>query len=82
MRLDDRAANGQSHSHAVGFSGEKSFEDTVHVMRINAGSAIFHKDQYFARGKDLRLYRQQAWTLHNGTHGIERIVKDVKQNLL
>ena len=46
MRIDDGAANRQSHAHAVFFRGEESFEDFVWILEAGATIPHLHQDRF------------------------------------
>ena len=45
MSLDDRSANRQAHSGAIGFRRKERMEDAVRVFWINSGPGIFHHER-------------------------------------
>src|ERR1700726_4139821 len=47
--FDDRTADRQAHTHAVGFGGEKSGEQPIRVLGGKTDAAIRHADTHFLR---------------------------------
>jgi hypothetical protein len=46
VALDDRPANGKTHTHTASFGREHWFEDTIGTGWINSTSRIFNRDTY------------------------------------
>jgi hypothetical protein len=64
MRLDDRSADGEPHTHAVRFRREQGLEDAIGYRRIYARARILDRNEHAARLDAFRRYRQYEAT-HN-----------------
>src|SRR5882724_6828584 len=85
MRLDDRARDGQSHAHAVGFCGVKRLEQPLHLARFETSAHILHAEAglrysitYLAAPADY----ENPLRFLDGLHRIQSIDDEVKENLL
>ena len=63
MGLDDRAADRQSHAHAARLGGEEGPEQTVRVLRVDAGSGVDDLDRHLIGLNRLRSDQQLALPL-------------------
>src|SRR5215470_19902429 len=82
MGLNDRAANRQTHSHAVRFRREECVEDPCNILRRYAGPAVFNRRLYVARFQGSGLDPQESWSIGQVAHGIGSIGKEVQYDLL
>src|SRR6202012_4446793 len=75
--LDDRATDGQAHSHPVRLRGEKTVEQFAHVIGMEPWSAIADSDNHFSVRRQLRAYRQRAWSVYLRGHCLYAIHQEV-----
>ena len=80
MRIDDGAANRQPHAHSVFFRRKESFEDSVWILQ--AGAGIPHLDQDGFRAGLFRTNEEFPGTVHDRVHGLDRVEKQVENQLL
>src|SRR5882757_2296298 len=85
MRLDDRARDGQSHTHAVRLGGVERLEQPLHLSRFESGARILHAQAglrhsiaYLATPVDY----QDTLRFLDWVHCIHSIDNEVEQNLL
>ncbi len=68
VREHDRAADGQSHSHPIGFGGEKGIEDPIRRLGFKARPRIADLDEDlvrpFAPAGDRQLARRDTRLAH------------------
>src|SRR6266403_1331470 len=81
MRLDNRAADWESHTGTVSFRGEERAEDLFGLQRRQSDAGIANRDQQLAILDWLRAYRKftiGAYVLH----GVDAIEHQVHEYLL
>ena len=85
MSLDDRARDGQSHAHPVGFSGVKRLKQPLHLSRFETRARILHAKAglrysiaYLATPADY----QDAFRFLGCVHRIHSIDDQIEENLL
>jgi hypothetical protein len=81
MAIDDRPADRQAHSNAIGFRGVKGLENALAIFRINAGSRVAHchPDAFVVL---LSADPQFSWPHLNRAHRFNRIQDQVHDDLL
>src|SRR5262249_39027988 len=80
--FDDRAADRQSHAHAVGFGGEECVEDAVDILRADPCPRVFDRYGDTIRLVDFRLQPQHPGTIHHRAHRINGIADKIQNDLL
>ena len=82
MGLDDRAADRQSHAHAARLGGEEGPEQTVRVLRVDAGSGVDDLDRHLIGLNRLRSDQQLALPLGDRRHGLNGVDRQIDDDLL
>ena len=72
MRLDNRPADRQPHTHAARFRREHWVEYPLDGARLEALPRVFHRDHHTSRVMDLGPYGQHPLPIRRG-HGIDRV---------
>jgi RNA polymerase sigma factor (sigma-70 family) len=82
MRLDDGAADGQSHAHAAGLGGEESVEHVVQVIRGHADDGVLHGDRDVIAVGLPRSDHQLPRPVDDRGHGLDGVHHEVENHLL
>ena len=72
MRLDDRSADGDPHTHTVRFRREQGLEDAIGCRRIYARARILDRNKHAARFDAFRRYRQYLRAIGRPTNRVSR----------
>src|SRR4051812_8321197 len=80
MGLDDRAADRQTHTHAVWFGGEHGLEDPLDIFLADSSSGVLDRDRDRAVTK-LGAYAQKP-ALCGDCHRLDRVRDQIQQQLL
>jgi len=78
--LDNRAADRESYSRALGFRGEECVKDLTHLVARQPDASVADRDQYRTARIELGLDRKRSWRvcILDGINGVERkIHKDL-----
>ena len=82
MFLDDRFANRQSKTHAVGFRGEEWFEQLFARRRIESRSRIVNRNHDGIALINASPNQQRSGPIPGGGHGLDRVHDQIKYDLL
>lgn len=80
MRIDDRAANYETHTHSILLSGVKGFEGFVKI--VQAGTVVPYLDQNGIRVLAFRPNDKLLWKVGQCVHCLDSILQQIKDHLL
>ena len=81
MRLDDRAADRQSHAHTVRLGGEEGVEQTIQVLGIDADAEVLHRHEHLVSGMLMRADQELARPICL-RHGLNTVHHEIDDDLL
>src|ERR1044071_8709195 len=82
MLLDDRLADRQPHSHAVGLGRYERLEQTVSNLGVETWSGILEQQEYVAGLIETRFNVQCFGPMIGTGHGLDRVHDHIEDDLL
>ena len=82
MGFDNRPADREPHSKAVGFRREEGFEHMLRDRRVQPRAGVLDRDEHAARLGEHRGYRQFPGAVRYPSHRFDAVHNEVQQHLL
>jgi hypothetical protein len=82
VRIDNRSANREPHTHAVGLGGVERVKHTVKTLRTKSRAGILHCDEHGARGLLSSADQQLPRPLGNAAHRLDGVEDQIENYLL
>jgi hypothetical protein len=82
MSLDNRSADRESHTHAVGLCCKERIKDSIDYLRIKAGTGIMYCDKKMVLLNRFGRYFEDSRPVDDRAHCFNAIHDQVKDDLL
>jgi len=85
MRLDNRARDGQAHTHSVGFGGVETAQRAGHFSSFQPDTRVLHAKEDRRRSDRcivFSLNQQNPASLRDRIHGVHSVHHQIEQYLL
>src|SRR5438128_5988225 len=82
MRLDDRAADRQSHTHAAGLGGVEGAEELVNRVRLDTDAGVVYRYHQLIALVWPRSNDQLPQPIADGRHGLDAVHDEIEDHLL
>ena len=82
VRIDDRSADREAHTHSGGLGGEEGIEQPIHMLSLNPNPRVLYRDEYLIGVVAMRPNCDLARPVGDGRHGFHAVHYKIDDHLL